>query len=246
MNVTAVPNQATLIALQNGTFDFLDFGCSSGGSIANAMKAFDAARGLGIDISETKVQQAISAGHQAILYDIHDLPAKPLVRFCVMSHFLEHVPNRIDVVAFLRKATDISREFIFIRQPYFDADGYLFQNGLKLYWSDWRGHPNTMTTLDFFCILTQLKNGGHVGNFSIHLSKPISSSAHKAILPVNSPRDQHHYDPALHPGKPMDVRFDFPVFAEVIVFISKPGTDHYAPFRRIKYDQTVYYSGMAS
>ena len=238
--VDEIANQAALTALQKGAFDFLDFGCSFGGSIVMAKKLFDAEHGLGIDINEKKVEQATAAGHNAIVYDIHNLPRRPLVRFCTMAHFLEHIPSRTDVVAFLRKASDISREFIFIRQPYFDADGYLFQNGLKLYWSDWRGHPNTMTTLDFHSVLTQLRNGEHIGHFSIHVSGPIASSAHTAIHPANSPRDQHHYDPALHPAKPMDVRFAIPVFAEVIVFISKPGTDHYSPFGKVKFDRTIF------
>jgi hypothetical protein len=244
-NLDQGEKQSELTALQKGEFDFLDFGCSAGGSIKMAMKTFGAKRGLGIDVNEKKVEQAIAAGCEAIVYDIHDLPRRPLVRFCVMAHFLEHIPNRTDVVAFLRKASDISREFVFIRQPYFDADGYLFQKGLKLFWSDWRGHPNTMSTLDFYTILVQMKNDGHIGNFSIHVGGPILSSADNAIHPAASPRDQHHYNLALHPAKPATIRFDAPVFAETVVFISKPGVDHYAPFGKIKYDATIFDSGRA-
>ena len=29
------------------------------------------------------------------------LPALPMVRFCMMAHFLEHVPNKADVVAII-------------------------------------------------------------------------------------------------------------------------------------------------
>jgi hypothetical protein len=246
MQVNEATLPAELSGLEKGEFDFLDFGCSAGGSIKMAMKMFDARRGLGIDINDKKVEQAIAAGCEAIVYNIHDLPRRPLVRFCVMAHFLEHVPNRGDVVAFLRTACDISQEFVFIKQPYFDADGYLFQKGLKLFWSDWRGHPNTMSTLDFYTILVQLKNAGHIGNFSIHLKGPILSSADNAIHPVASPRDQHQYNFALHPAKPMHLKFDFPVFAEVMVLISKPGVDHYRPFGKAKYDETVFDSGAAS
>jgi SAM-dependent methyltransferase len=239
-NVEPTAVHPFVVALRKGEFDFLDFGCSRGGSIEMAKKLFGARRGLGIDIAEKKVEEATAAGYDAIVYDIRNLPRRPFVRFCVLVHFLEHVPNRGDVIAFLHRASRISKEFVFIRQPYFDADGYLFQNGLKLFWSDWLGHPNTMTTLNFHSILVQMKRKGYIGNFSIHLSGPIPTSAHNAIHAVNSPRNQHHYDPALHPAKPMDVRFQFPVFTEVIVLISKPGIDHYAPFGKVNFDSTVF------
>ena len=62
-----------------------------------------------------------------------------------------------DVKSFVEKACSISKDFVFIQQPYFDADSYLFKKGLKLFWSDWRGHPNRMTSLDFNLLLRDLK-----------------------------------------------------------------------------------------
>lgn len=226
--------------LREGGFDFLDFGCSRGGSIGLAMRLFDAKRGLGIDIAENKVKEARSAGYDAIVCDIKELPSRPLVRFCVMSHFLEHVPSRTDVVAYLKKAIAISREFIFIRQPYFDADGFLFQRGLKLYWSDWHGHTNTMSTLDFYSILMPMLKAGTIGNFSIHVSGPIHSSDYPAVHPIRSPRDQHEYDPAKHPEKPKKVQFEERVFTEVGVLITKAGIGHYSAFGRVPFDRTIF------
>src|SRR3954470_1672683 len=103
--------QDYLSALLRGEFDFLDMGCSTGGSIDMAKKLFSAKRGLGIDIAAKKIDAAHAQGCEAMVYDIANLPNKPCVRFCVMSHFLEHVGTRKDVGTFIRKACAISRDF---------------------------------------------------------------------------------------------------------------------------------------
>jgi SAM-dependent methyltransferase len=231
-----------LSALLRGEFDFLDFGCSAGGSIEMAKRRFRATRGLGIDIAPKKIEAARALGYDAMLYDIAELPGKPCVRFCVMSHFLEHVASRNDVASYIRKACAVSREFVYIQQPYFDADGYLFQRGLKLFWSDWRGHPNCMTTLMFHNILAPLRAEGKIGDFSIHFRHPIKSSSDEAVHSIHSPRDQFEYDAKVHPPKPADDRFEFPVFRETVVWITKPGVAHEAPFSRVRTDQTLYSS----
>ncbi len=229
-----------LLQLRQGKFDFLDLGCSRGGSMDQAKHLFKAKRGLGIDIDKAKIEQAVAAGHDAMVCDINEIPMRAFVRFCTLVHFLEHVPNRKDVGLFIRRAIAVSREFVFIRQPYFDADGYLFRRGLKLFWSDWHGHPNTMSSLDFHTILAPLKNAGAIGDFSIHLRGPITSSAHEAVLPVGTPCDQPQYDPAIHPPKPMDIELDECAFEEIVVFITKPGVEHYSPFGDIKIDRTIF------
>lgn len=246
-DATTIPDAHALLAqLEEGQFDFVDFGCSRGGSIRFAMSAFGAKRGLGIDLSASKVSEARSAGFEAIVYDIDALPNKPMVRFCTMLHFLEHIPDHRSVRAFMKKAAAVSREFIAIRQPYFDADGYLFMQGLKLYWSDWRGHCNAMSTLEFHCLLSEMRRAGLIEHFSIHLRKPIESSAHSAIHPIDSPQDQHNYDAAVHSLKPMDIRFDFPVYSEVVVLITKPGVDHYKPFAKFPRDRTIFDSARSA
>ena len=125
-----------------GNYDFIDFGCSAGGSIQWAKRLLNGTKGLGIDIDPKKVAATREAGFDAIIYDINKIPPRKLVRFTVLSHFLEHIPNLIDVKNFIRNACEISKDFILIKQPYFDADGYLFQLGLKTFWSDWHGHPS--------------------------------------------------------------------------------------------------------
>lgn len=219
--------------------DFLDFGCSRGASIKWGRKMFGGHRGLGIDVSEPKVRAAAAAGHDAILFDINNLPPETLVRFTLMVHFLEHVRGIQETRDFVQRACEISKEFVFIRQPYFDADGYLFQSGLKLFWSDWTGHPNQMTTLQFYRLMKNLQSRGLLNRFSIHAKGPIGSSDHEAIHPVGSPVNSHRYDPSRHPAKPHGVKFRFPVYKETVVVATKNDTVHANIVNRYAVDETV-------
>lgn len=198
---------------------FFDFGCSKGDCMDWAYTVFDNARpGLGIDISEPKIEIAKKNGHDAIVYDILKIPDEKLVRFVTLSHFLEHLPSVKAANQFLRKAVLVANEFVFIRQPFFDADGYLAQQGLKLYWSDWHGHSNKMTTLDFYLCLNSMKSEGLISGFSINFNNEIISSAHNAIHPLDSAIDQHAYDPSLHPYKNSEIQLEN-VFKEIRVLV---------------------------
>jgi len=222
--------------------EFFDFGCSSGGSLEFSKKAFGAqSTGIGIDIDPSKILLARNAGHKAIEYDILKLPTEKLVRFTIMSHFLEHVPDLNLVNRFIEKACVISRDFVFIRQPFFDADGYLMQKGLKLYWSHWHGHLNTMSSLDLYAALSKLRAKKHIGEFSIHARGKIESSCDRRIHPLVSPIDQHEYDPEKHPPK-KSIYFEIPIFSETVAFISMPGVNHYKQFQYFNVDTTFYES----
>jgi hypothetical protein len=236
-------DQSTLVErLNNGDFDFVDFGTSRGDSINYAMRVFRAKSGIGIDINPNKIKEAKARGLHVINYDINNLPDTEIVRFTILKEFLEHVPNRGDVFAYIRKACMISSDFVYIRQPFFDSDGYLMERGLKLFWSDWEGHPNRMTTLDFFVILTKLRKKHIIKNFSIHVEDPIHSSSDYVVHPLASPKNQHEYSSVKHPWKPDNIKLGNHVFKKTIVFISKSGSDHYSNFKNVTFDKTIYQS----
>ena len=111
-------------------YDFVDFGCGQGGSIDAAERMFGGRRGIGLDIDSRKVDAVRMAGYEARVCDVTKISSKAnSVRFVMMSHFLEHLPGRNDAVACIKSACNLAREFVFIQQPYFDADGYLFVTG---------------------------------------------------------------------------------------------------------------------
>ena len=105
---------------------------------------------MSLDINPKKVAAARAAGFDAKVADLTKLDPEDIgtVRFVIMSHFLEHLPDCKAAQACIESACGIAEKFVIIRQPYFDADGYLFSLGLKLYWSDWAGHPYHMSSLE--------------------------------------------------------------------------------------------------
>ena len=228
--------------LEAGEFDFLDFGCSKGDSIASVQQVFGPGRGLGVDISNDKVAQARSRGIDAIVGDLIDFSAPDkVVRHVSMLHFLEHLNSLRDARKCLNTAVRVAREFVFVRQPFFDADGYLFANGLKLHWSDWTGHPNKMTTLDFYSMLCSQLSAGLIRRFAIFAIGRIDSSEHPAIHPVASPPDQQIYDPQLHPEKPKaPLGFTQQVFVETVVVIELSGGSAIDVYRQ-KHPKAVCY-----
>jgi hypothetical protein len=149
-----------------------------------------------------------------------------------MSHFLEHVPSLIDVRKIIRSACLVSDEFVLIQQPYFDADGYLFDLGLKLYWSSWNGHPNHMTRLEMLNILRIVAPATGVKRFFIGARYPIRSSNAREIHPLLSPAEQVEWSLSKH-GKKSSIRFDRVVFRELFAILlldkHKPSTElaHY-------------------
>ncbi len=196
-------------------FDFVDFGCSKGGSIMTATKLFPDTRGLGIDISPSKVAAAKAAGFNAVEADVMKLAAQPRrVRFCILSHFLEHLPGSRDAFACLRSACITAREFVYVQQPWFDADGYLLEHGLKFNWSDWKVHSYHMSSLEMLQCLRDLRDDGIIRNFAVYGAFPVSDSADRRIHPVDVKRDEQPYDPQRHPPKP-SVTFSVDVFREL-------------------------------
>lgn len=198
--------------LRSGSFDFIDFGCSKGGSLAFGHRKLGGENGVGVDLRQEKVELTRQAGFEAYVADARDLDLFPdAVRFATMIDFLEHLPGFADAANCIEAACSVAREFVFIRQPWFDSDGYLLSNGLKLYWSDWRGHPNAMSSLELFRIVSRIPRVKH---WRIYARGPIGNSDDPAVLPAGSPIDQSHWNPGLHDPKP-SVRFDQPVYRQI-------------------------------
>lgn len=223
-NEIALPaktNAELLSAANGGEFEFLDFGCSRGGSMKLAQNLFGGGAGLGIDLDPIKVAETRAAGFQAIEANVTNLPLRrDSVRYVMISHFLEHLPGLKTAEQALFSAIGAAREFVFVTQPWFDSDGYLFRNRLKLYWSDWHGHPNRMTSLDFHYVLAAAKRKKLIDGFRIFGIDAILDSKHDAIHPLESDRDQSKYDASVHPPKqPMTTVFSSPVYKEIQVLI---------------------------
>jgi len=192
--------------------DFLDLGASQGSSLEFATRRLGGRRGLGIDSDPRKVAQVRAKGLACLEGDATqlDLP-DGCVRFVLMSHFLEHLPDLGAVRRTLGSAARVATDFLFIRGPYFDADGYLASLGLKFFWSHWSGHKTHLTLYDLHLLLRDLGLVDHV----LLAADRLTDSAHPAIHPLASPINQHEYDPEVHPPKPR-IAFHVPVYYEMV------------------------------
>lgn len=243
-NAKATPSlESRIIGLiQKENADFIDFGCSSGGSLDYATRIFDGKKGLGIDLQEKNVEKTKAAGYLALQGDLTKIrPLSKRVRFVIMSHFLEHVPSVTDAKRCIKSAINSSDEFVYIQQPYFDADPLFMQHGLKAYWSDWHGHPNRMTSLEFHNILHPFLKEGLIDRFAIYGRKPIKKSKDVALLSLIEPQDQSRWDKKIHRKKPNISEFNFKAYYDLIVIINLNGFDAIKTYKaKIKADDLIY------
>ena len=237
--------------LSTGQYDFVDFGCSHGGSFELAERMFGDGgrlRGLGLDIDPDKVAVARKAGRDALVQDLTAYPARhDTTRFVMMAHILEHLPGLKAAEQVMRAATRTARDFTFVAQPWFDSDGYLFERGLKLFWSDWHGHPNRMTTLDFHYILQEQLRRGEISGFSLFGADRIRTSRHSAVHALGSPRNQSAFTTDIHPPKPrLPAVFTRPVFREIHAVVDIRDRAGLAAYRTARKDTKLIYQSYSS
>lgn len=223
-------NQPINDYLEHNPVDFIDFGASKGGSIEFAKRYFTKdGNGIGLDIDESKLMQMNSMGYTCFYADITKLKLSRKVSFVVMLHFLEHLSGYTDMYYAIESAVKNVKDFVYIHQPFFDCDGYLAQNGLKLYWSDWRGHTNHASSIQFHRILDDLMRGNFLHRYAIYGYDRIHDSDSTMIHPIDSPIDQQHYNPAVHGDKPY-LRFadEIRVYREIRVLATRSANQDFA------------------
>ena len=94
MNVVALDERDFDVEIRAGRYDFIEFGCSNGGSLQLGLKKFGGTNAVGIDIDANKVAVTRSKGYDAFLVDATALSAfSKSVRFVTMIDFLEHLPG---------------------------------------------------------------------------------------------------------------------------------------------------------
>lgn len=201
------------------SYDFIDFGCSDGGSMRFAMDALGGRRGVGLDIDPQKVAKACAAGFEAIEMDVTQLKSHPnAVSFVLMQHFLEHLPGYHLATKCVHAGIETARDFVVLRQPWFDHDGLLALMGLKCFWSDWTGHTFSLTSLDMVRMLRSAK----APRWRLYGIRPIAHSSDQMILPLDAAPDQHKYNSG-HGPKP-HVPLPPGVYAELMAVIIKSPT----------------------
>ena len=227
------------LLIEEKKIKFLDFGCSHGEGLLWTQRK-TGKTGLGVDIDPKKLQMAEKKGVLCCNTDILSLPNEKLVSFTTMFHVLEHLENLQQAEAFLRKGCTISRDCVYVRQPSFDSDSWLFQLGLKTFYSHWTGHKNRMTISDFCYILQGFCAEGLVRNFRLAYRMRIESSDSDKIHSLSSPKDSLHYDATIHPPKPLGLKFKHPVFYELIAGIDIGGRGLGRVWKAIEPSHIIY------
>ncbi|WP_304125712.1 methyltransferase domain-containing protein [Methanosphaera cuniculi] len=211
-------------------FDFIDMGCGTADrGYFLAKRVFGAGRCLGVDIDDDKVQIALREiennpelceNYTVICEDMTNFGGenvKDKFRFATANHFLEHVPGFSVAKDILDAAINASREFVFVRQPWFDNDAELFKMGLKTYYSDWNGHLNPLTSYNFYRMGRDFKLKGSIKDFVILGLTKIQNSSNPIIHPLASPFNEHDYDPIRHPSKDVNIEFEG-LYKDICVF----------------------------
>lgn len=164
--------------------DFIDFGCSNGSSMKYAKALFGAQKGVGIDIDPAKVAKARELGLEAIEADASALQLpKGSVSFCIMSHFLEHLPGLRTAQKCVASACRVSRDFVYIRHPWFDSDFELLKLGYKFYWSDWSGHTASIGAAQLDYLFRRVR----ATDWTIFGIKPVTDLNSPWIIPLDAP-----------------------------------------------------------
>jgi Methyltransferase domain len=222
------------------SFDFADFGCSNGSSIQFGINILKGRKGFGIDLDPKKVASAKAAGYDAIKGDFCNLDLPDgCVDFTILNHTLEHLPKLDYAKEAIKNAIRISRKFVFIKGPFFDADDYLKSLGLKFYWSDWTGHTLHLKAQQVRNILEEL----NVPNYEIYGRVLVNSSQDTTIHPLSSLKNQQHWEQEKHEVKPI-VEFNQPVYREVVGIIWLSNNVSVSDVRNLPYKHLIYQKGI--
>jgi SAM-dependent methyltransferase len=196
-------------------YDFVDLGCSKGGSLQHCQARFHASRGLGVDIDPSKVEQTRAAGYDAIEADARALDLDGQVSFISMLDFCEHLPDLAMVEEILAASARSARDFLYIKHPSFEGEEHVEQLGLRQYWWDWHGHTCHVRVADYCDIFERLG----LNTYKIRYIERIESSQHPSVIPTSMPQDQLETDAASVSGKP-DIRFDPPIWRRQDIFVA--------------------------
>jgi hypothetical protein len=205
----------TLEQVDWADFDFIDLGCSTGGSIDHCLGRFNARRGLGVDLDPRKVDRTRDAGFDAVTADAAQLRLSGQVSFISMLDFCEHLPNLATVHDVIAAAADSARDFLYIKHPSFEGEDRVESMGLRQYWWDWHGHTSHIRVPDYCQIFESLG----LGTYMIRFLGKVTHSRHPSIVPTGAPRDLSEADAAAITDIP-DGIFSPPLWRRQDIFVA--------------------------
>ena len=219
MPALEIQKSALYDLLASGVVDFLDLGSGGGRSYEYVRRATDLKVGVSLDLVPSKVTECRQINDLSFVYDIREVPYSfGAVSAAFMLNVLQQIPAEKSVLQVVQNALVASRDYVAIRQPFFDHDAALSGLGFRSYWSDWSTQVSRMD-VPFLAGL-----GRRCGPFAARLRvfgiDRIDDSSSPFILPLAAPPEQDRYSQALH-GEKAEVGFDFPSYREALVIIER-------------------------
>ncbi len=219
MPAIEIQKSALYDLLASGVVDFLDLGSGSGQSYEYVRRTTGLRVGVSLDLAPGKVTECRKVNDLSFAYDIREVPYSfGAVSAAFMLNVLPQMAAEKSVLQVVQNALVASRDYVMIRQPFFDHDAALTRLGLRSYWSDWSTHLSPMD-VPFLAGLAR-RCGPFAERLRVFGIDRIEDSASEFILPLSAPPEQDRYSPSLHGEKP-ELRFDFPSYREALVIIER-------------------------
>lgn len=211
-----VPMSEKQILAELASFDFIDVGANKGDSFRFGLEQLGGTKGLALDINPKAVSRLNEAGMPALLRDCrHYRFEGSNFRFAILSHILEHMDAWHEVSALVSGVARNVRDFVFIRQPFFDEDAYLSTKGIKTVGANLSYHPLHVHSQQY----AQLFMALGFQDFAIYGSERLRHSHQSGhLIDSRAPLDTKGWkrDPAT---KPVRVDFERPVFQELVMVL---------------------------
>lgn len=219
MPALEIQKSALYDLLASGVVDFLDLGSGGGRSYEHVRRTTGLKVGVSLDVAPEKVAECRRVNDLSFVYDIREVPYSfGAISAAFMLNVLQQIPAEKSVLQVVQNALVASRDYVAIRQPFFDHDAALAEIGFRSYWGDWSTHLNRMD-LAFLAGLAR-RCGPFAARLRVFGIDRIGDSQSPFILPLTAPPEQQGYDEALH-GAKTEVAFDFPSYREAMVIIER-------------------------
>lgn len=210
-------NEILIGALQEGQFDFLDFGSHTGRGLKRGVQ-LGGTRGLGIEIDDDKSLALMREGFYVYSDDLLNLPSiKRTIKFALCSHILEHLPGKYHAGIVLNRLATLASEFILIEQPNFSNEMDLFRKGLVAAHSTLTYHTWFATARDFVEVITDLG----LYNWIMCGAIPMESSEHNWIHAAGAPPNSWFWEDGKSDPK-KKVAFPRTQYRDIVIVV---GTD---------------------
>ncbi|MDB5582853.1 MAG: hypothetical protein JWR80_8029 [Bradyrhizobium sp.] len=197
-------------------YDCIDIG-GDVNSLSWARAYLGAKRPLGINIEPVRLERMRDAGDDCMDLNAFDIPLDIKPDWVIMSHFLEHLNSRDEVIEMVLRASNWAQKGVIINGPYFEDDDYIRSYGFKFAWGDWIDHDSRYSISTFYSALAERFDEG---DLSISVGFPALSSAADNIFPLAEAPNKNSYETDHTVEKPV-VAFKRPAFQEFAVIISK-------------------------